>query len=338
MDLLGIKYQDCGYVLIGRCPIHNGDNPSAFNIYRESTKPGYANGGWICNTHHCEKKYGNDLIGLVRSIKRIGYNEAVQFLCDFCNLKSLDGIKVLTDKQLIRQATTKSILNFESSLNTSKKTYSEQNFLKSLKIPADYFINRGFSKEVLIRYKVGYNPLTDMVDVPIYDNSGIYIVGKTSRSIYEKCPVCGLYHDQNKSCPIEEDKFSKWKHVGISKRNYLYNYWFAQKSIFDCGSVVLVESPGNVWKLVENGVENCVAVLGSSFSDYQEILLSLCGTTKIFLLFDNDDAGKLLTTKLDKSLRKRYSVYKVHLDNSFNDVGDSSNEYIQKEILPQLKK
>jgi DNA primase len=102
-------------------------------------------------------------------------------------------------------------------------------------------------------------------------------------------------------------------------------------------SVILVESPGNIWKLVENGINNCVASFGTSFSDCQEMLLTLCGITTIYLLTDNDQAGKNFAQRLDKSLNRRYNIIKIGLSEKFNDVAECSNSYIEKEIKPQLK-
>ncbi len=341
LDEFGISYLDCGYYCKGICPIHEGDNPSAFNIYKESSDPRYADGGWICNTHHCEKKYGYDLLGFVQAIlskqtdKKISRPIARLYLCKFCNIEHYNDIHIPDEKVLYKQYMNDTLLSLNSDKSQAKigsKFYG----LQGLIIPAEYYIKRGYSSDILLKYGVGYNQYNQCIDVPIYDNKGKVIVGKTSRSIYEECPKCHCYHNYNESCPLQKEKYTKWRHYGIAKSRFLYNFWFAKDSMTKTNKVILVESPGNIWRLVEAGIDNCVACLGSNLSDFQEILLSSCGVLYIYILADNDEAGQNFTKKISENLKKRYNIIRLHLDSSYNDVAEAPISYIQEKILTQL--
>lgn len=54
------------------CPLHGGDNPTAFRVYEESGKQ-----RWICYTGGCG---GGDLIDFVRAWQNLSFVDAVKFL------------------------------------------------------------------------------------------------------------------------------------------------------------------------------------------------------------------------------------------------------------------
>ena len=58
-----LNYTDA--YLSGPCPIHGGDNKTAFNIF---TSGNTHVGNWICYTHHCEKSFINNTIGFIRGL------------------------------------------------------------------------------------------------------------------------------------------------------------------------------------------------------------------------------------------------------------------------------
>ena len=45
----------------GRCPIHNGDNSGALNLYKNGAK-------WICYTKGCHEKYSDNILGFIRGV------------------------------------------------------------------------------------------------------------------------------------------------------------------------------------------------------------------------------------------------------------------------------
>ena len=61
----GITLNQTDAYLVGSCPIHGGDNTTAFNIF---TSGHTFVGNWICYTHHCEKSFVNNAIGFIRGL------------------------------------------------------------------------------------------------------------------------------------------------------------------------------------------------------------------------------------------------------------------------------
>jgi hypothetical protein len=211
----------------------------------------------------------------------------------------------------------------------------------NLIIPAKYFIDRGFNADILDKYDVGFcNDPRDQynfnrVVVPIYDEAHKFIVGNTSRSIYDKCLICGTWHSPKESCPLPDNawKFPKWKHsYKFKKEEHLYNYWFAQQHIKNTRVAILTESPGNIWRLEEAGISVGLATLGADFSDGQKFLLNNTGAMSIIIIMDNDEAGLRCSKEIAQVCKNTYKIYTFVPPQ--NDIGDMTVEEVQNTILP----
>lgn len=64
-DYFEIEYKNNGKFYSMCCPIHDGDNMSAFNIYPDGE---VSRGNWTCRTHNCEKIFKSSIIGFVRGM------------------------------------------------------------------------------------------------------------------------------------------------------------------------------------------------------------------------------------------------------------------------------
>ena len=352
LDTFGLEYKTNSKMISMSCPIHGGDNPSAVNIYPEGET---YRGNWKCRTHGCEQEFKSSIIGFVRGIisnqkygwtepggQSCSFNEALEYIQAFLN-KDLSSIKISkTQKEKTNFTNVVSYINVKTNESASKIT--KNNIIKAISIPAEYYIDRNYSIEILKKYDVGLcsnvsKPMYQRVVVPIYDNDYKYMVGCTGRSIFEKCPKCSSYHDQSSSCPIEEKRwlFPKWKHSSEFKsQNYLYNFWFAKDHIYETGIAVIVESPGNVWRLEENGIHNSVGIFGSSLSDRQKILLDSSGAMTLILLTDSDDAGQKAAEQIKKKCQNTYRIFMPNI--SKNDVGDMTQQEINDEIKEYIQR
>jgi len=347
LDHFGLEYKDNGKMISMACPIHDGDNTGALNLYVEGDS---YRGNWKCRTHQCEKTFKGSIIGFIRGIlsnkehkwnepgdEMCSFKETINFITSFLK-KDLKDIKVSHSNRNKNKFT--SIMNQIGGLKKVQNInlLHRQDIRPLLKIPAQYYLDRNFSEEVLNKYDVGLcdNPNKEMynrVVVPIYDNNQEYMIGCTGRSIFEKCDQCSCFHDPSLSCPDQSKKYlyPKWKHsANFKSQNALYNFWSAQKSIKDTGIAIIVESPGNVWKLEENGIYNSVAIFGTNLSDRQKILLDGSGAMNLVLLMDNDEAGKKATASL---IEKCNRTYRIHVPSfSKPDIGEMTPDEIEKDI------
>lgn len=352
LDYFEIEYKHNNHSMVSMCcPIHNGDNPSAVNIYHEGDN---YRGNWKCRTHGCDKVFRSSIIGFIRGIlsnKKYGwindgdqtatFAEAIEFATKFVG-QSLNDYKVdnaTKEKkqfaQIIEKVTQKpEKLNLQITRNQVKSI---------LKIPAQYYIDRGYSTKILEKYDIGLcdrpnKEMSNRVVAPIYDDNREFVIGCTGRSIFPKCPKCSLYHNDTESCPQEYQwQYSKWKHSsGLKTQNVLYNMWFAKEHIKQTNTVIIVESPGNVWRLEENGIHNSVAIFGTTLSDRQKIILDSSGAMKLIIIMDNDDAGIEATKKIIDKCNRTYQIHVPTI--SKNDIGEMNSDEINLEIKAFMEK
>jgi hypothetical protein len=260
--------------------------------------------------------------------------ETIQFIKDilkedFSNLQKEVDVSHRDKTNFIKTA---NIFNHKSTVTTG---ITRTNWRSNLQIPPQYYIERGFNPEILNKYDVGLcTTHYDRIYVPIYDNNYKFVIGNTSRSVYNKCLICNSYHNPEQKCPRpEEGNYPKWKHSkGLNTGENLYNYWFAAPHIRDKKVVILTESPGNIWKLEEAGIHVGLAIFGSNFHEVQRCLLNRTGAMTVIIAMDNDSAGLRCMQQVDQMCTPIYKIYKFIPPR--NDIGDMTVTEIQSLILP----
>ena len=328
------------------CFIHGGDNPTALNLYYN----GDIRVHYKCRTHQCEDLFGSSLISLIRGAlskrkygwkihgdKEASFNETIEFILEFTkqDFDKLKGTHASLDVDKLRFS---SLVNSFDIPNEEVQGIEDEYYRASVDIPSQYYLQRDYSIEILDKYGVGTckrkgKALYQRAVVPIYDDSGKTILGFSGRSIFNQCLKCKHYHDPNKKCGF----FPKWKHTsGFKKENCLYNYWNAKDTILSTGVIVLVESPGNVWRLEEAGIHNSVAIFGAHLSQNQKKIIDSSGAFSIICLLDNDEAGEQGSKKIYEQCSKMYRVYFPKFVG--NDIADISDDVVTNDIKPLIKK
>lgn len=302
------------------CPIHGGDNETAFSYDTNKHI-------WSCFTRHCEKDYGNDILGLICAIKNFHISQTLKWI----EQNILD--KPVSDFQVERQLELEDMFNFEQKFNISL----DKVFLKALKPNHDYPLKRGFRKITCEFFQAGLyktnndNYISRYV-MPIF-NINNQLVGLTGRSIYEQCDICKVYHN-NDTCPpkINRRYYSKWRHypTHFHKSLELYNINHAKLSIEKTKTAILVEGPLDVWRLHEFGIYNAVALLGTNVSYGQNSLLLQAGCNNIILLMDNDTSGQQLMNNL-KVMQRLFKVNNIKLPDGL-DPGEMTKTQFEEYV------
>ena len=334
-------------IITGKCPIHQGDKLSSFHYYINSNRRTPPK--WRCYSHHCEHTFKDTAIGFVRGLlsaedgwrepgnKVYPFNETIEWLIkffqventNFCDEEKIDW----QDKQEV----------FVPPPPKIQLTYDQ---FSDMIYPSKYFKGRGFSAETLEFFQVGYprKPIEKFYFrefVPIYDEKGEFIIGATCRSVFEKCKKCTGFHDTKYKCPRQEiiGAYTKWKNWNVNRAYSLYNLWNAYQPILNSKSIILVESPGNVWRLWEAGIFNCIASYGTELSFGQITMLKNIGVNRLYLLYDNDKPGQLAFKRNGEKLWQDFYIYKMVVPSQYNDVGDIANpQYLHKIIMAQYDK
>lgn len=349
LDHFGIEYKKIKCYIMS-CPIHGGDNGRACNVYTDDYMC------FKCRTHHCETIFKKSLIGFVRGIlsarecgwtedradqnKVYPWNDTIKYIQSMLNIDKKGLVTVPQDVERN---------NFIKMVNTiggkEKNGYAFQlkrEFVRSeLDIPAEFYLKRGYSKEILDKYDIGLcvkpgKPMSDRIVIPIYDHNYQYAIECVGRSIYDECEQCKKHHKPGIKCPKEFlPSNAKWRGTSGFDKSLLFNFWFAKDFINQSHLVCLTESPGNVLRLEEAGIHNSVGIFGSDFSDGQSILIEATQALSVLVLMDNDKAGRLAAEQIKNKLKRMYDVH-VHFP-SANDWGQMTPEQVKEELNPLMK-
>lgn len=309
-----------GKIMCGPCPIHDGDNVTAFNINIDSQDEFY--GAWFCNTNGCHTIYGNDPLAFIRCMLDKTSDQKLNFhqVLDFVN-KITSDVDIEVDDIFINNSALNKLLIKKAKVHKPQIKITKDIVRSRLQIPAQYYIDKGFESGVLDLFDVGLctNPDAEMynrVVFPVYDENNEYMVGSVGRTVVD--------HPQ------------KWKNQkGFNTANYLYNFGRAYERIKKTNCIVLVEGQGDVIRLWETGVYNVVGMFGSSLTESQEYLVQKSGAFTIVVITDNDEAGHKCRKKINEDLKTRYNI--INIIPPKNDVGEMTHDDIHNIIKPQMK-
>lgn len=343
LDTLGVDYKQTSKKYYGACPVHQGDNLVAWNLY-----PNEEEGTpiWKCRTHLCHDKYKKTILGLIHGILcsqkgDMSFAEAINWACKLLNI-DLDTLKIDKGK-LEKNQFVKTISYFNKPATIATNLLNREQLRSRLVLPAEYYLKRGYSEQILDKYDVGFcnNPnkiMYNRVVVPIYDDKHELVVGTTARSIFEKCDKCKCYHGESR-CPSNPTYLQKSKWInneGFQAEDNLYNYWFAKKHIQETGVAILVEGPGDVWKGVEAGIFNILGMFKNGLTDGQLRKLEKSGALSLIVLTDNDEAGKLAIEQIKEQCGRLYRLYFPTYNG--HDLGQLNTDYITSDIKPFIDK
>jgi len=331
-------------VYFSTCFIHGGDNRSALNLYYDADYRVH----YKCRTHLCENHFGTSLISMIRGglshlkydwkvpgDQTVSFNETIDFLLKRYNL-TFDELETSEPEFKTISRPKKPIKR-----KRVKGTIERDFFRQRIYMPSWYHVNRGYSKEILDKYDVGIcktrgKYFFNRSVVPVYDEDGRLIVGFTGRSIFEECEKCGNYHSPDSYkcffCP-------KWKHSkNLEVERLLYNFSNAKEYIKKTSVAILVESPGNVWRLEEAGVHNSVAIFGTSLNIEQKMMLEECGISALILIMDSDEnlAGQKAAEIIKEQCKD--NDYEVRIiEPTKEDISEMTVDEVIDEILPCIK-
>lgn len=293
------------------CVIHGGDGSSNFSFDIDKKL-------WTCYSRHC----GED-INMARDVflfiklaeeaknkRNCNFKECLQIASKISGL----NIDINTFKYNKEE---KDRFENERWIRKNQKTNKQIEILDEtlIKLFVDeyhpYIETRGYDDDVIKFFELGYskygineeyinNPrFPGRIIVPIRDVSG-GLVG-----------LSGRLATDNK---ILIKKYKKYQHlVDFEKGLVLYNLNNAKNSIEESKKIIICEGFFDIIRLYTFGVDNAVAVMGTSLTPEQ---LSLCLIAhEAYICFDNDKAGKLNSIRICEQLKDYMNVYNVVLPN-----------------------
>lgn len=249
---LGYKLSDRGSYWQTSAVFRNGDNGTAIQVYKDT-------GVW--------KDYVQDTV--FSPFKRL-----VEATLGTNDKSTID--KYLKDE-------TAGLL-YSKRTGTAPKIEMEEVYDDSMLgrlLPHYKFYNdKGISTEILKELKGGLattGQLNQRFVFPIFNDLG-QIHGFSGRD---------MINDSEKNRP-------KWKHIG-KKKNWIYPFHSSEEtrdSISSSGTVILVESIGDLLNLKQNGVHNCMSTFGLNISGPSICHLVSLSLSNVILAMNNDNENK----------------------------------------------
>lgn len=312
LDRLDIEYVEYPNRYSFPCPVHGGDNPEGCSLFLDGDD---VVGNWKCWTAGCDDEYARNIFGFIRGAltAKKGTEATLSETYKFC--ESIAKAEHVEEKDLnpVKEVKLLDVFLKHSVVNTP--TLSRQEVRSKIEIPCKYYIDRGYTPEVLDLFDVGTcldktRPMYNRAVVPIYDVNDCF-VGCVGRSIYDNMQP-------------------KWLHSKGFKKEHLYGLNIAKDHIIRNRTVFLLEGQGDVWRMHEAGYSNSVSIFGASLTDEQLILLEEIGVMNVIILTDYDEAGNKAAQQIIKKCGRRFNYLRPTLD--AKDVGDLSIEQLQEQL------
>lgn len=335
-DFISLKKRGANY--LGLCPFHNEKGPS-FTV-----SP--AKGIYKC--FGCGKSGAP--VNFIMEHEGLTYPEALRFLAKKYSIK-IEEVEQTADQ--IKEQNAK-----ESMMLLS--TYAQQQFTKNLwedeegkRIGLSYFKERGFSKQTIERFQLGYSlesrkafsekALADgylmeyLVKTGLtIENEGRYFDRFSGRVIFPIHNISGRAIAFGGRILTNDKKLAKYLNSPESeiyhKSNVLYGLFQAKKTIVEKNNCYLVEGYTDVVSLSQAGVENVVASAGTSLT-VEQIRLIRRFTPNVTIMYDGDSAGiKASFRGINLILTEGLNV-KVLLFPDGEDPDSFAKKHTQDELL-----
>ena len=287
--------EDKGDNVICTCPFHKGgkENRPSCGVYARKDNPDKEFGLVHCFTCGYSATLPQFIGDIFHSDENFGTQWLLKRFCDIFidTFEPLKPISIQVDKEQRKEGMSDSIL-------------SEYDYYHP------YMWKRGLSKEVVDRFRVGYDKTTNSITFPMWDEYGA-LVGISKRCIDTK-----RFDNQH----------------GVKKPVYLLNY------IKQCNitTVFIAESQINALTLWSWGYP-AVALMGTGSDDQYE-QLSRSGIRVYNLCFDGDTAGDKATERFKKKVRTDsiINIIKIPYGKDVNDLKKEEFDMLYKDSTHAL--
>ena len=279
------------------CPIHGGDNSSAFVAKRET-------GLWYCHTK-CQT--GGDIYDLVMLIEELNFKEAVRFVAKLFDI-DISQMEITTRSSEMK----KELQNWIKTIKKlSIKPMKEFDISTLGKL---YPINsyRQFTKKTLSDFNVMYCPNNKRIVVPIYQRS--VLVGVTMR------------------CTTRSK--IKWQHLpeGIKMGEYIFNADNITPS--DTDSIILCEGVWDVLNYHQNNYKRAIGSFGAHLTIEQQQYI-VKNTYNLMISFDTDSAGINATKRVIEQMQDKMNIKIANIPEG-KDAGELNEQEIHEAINSAL--
>ncbi len=306
----------------GCCPFHQEKTPS-FHISPDK-------GLYYC--FGCQE--GGDIFDFISKIEHLSFNETAKKLADIAGVEYKPQTEK-QDKDTERRTRARKVLEFA-------KNFWHKNLLSNIGEPAKNYLKiRKITKETAEKFELGFalnsdNTLTSNALKAEHKLEGLKILGLTTQygnDYFRNRIMFPIYNHRGELSAFggrmlekgEPKYLNSPESLLFNKSKVLYGLYYSAPQIRKQEKAILLEGYMDVISLFQHGVQNCVAPLGTSFTEDHGRLLKRY-TNEVVIMFDPDSAGIKASLRAGLILTKMGLFVKVGNLNSDLDPDD----YIHK--------
>lgn len=308
---LGVEMRRAGANYVGCCPFHN-EKTGSFTVHPR-------NNHWKC--YGCGE--GGNVIDFVMKKKGCDFIEAVKYIAEQINYTLTDDYHETQEQRSQREHKTRQI-----DVNKLALVWFQQQ-LENNKAAMKYCIERGWTKETLQQWEIGYAPdefntlwdyLRKEKKVPYETLTRSTLFGKNAKGGYFSkfrdrimFPILDAHGDPiaftGRLVPWHtiDPKYKDPKYLNSSadeqdpnniyvKGNTLFGLNFARPAIRDSKEAIIVEGNPDTIRMHQIGITNTVAACGTAFTQQHASTIASLAQRAV-LLYDSDKAGQKATLK-----------------------------------------
>lgn len=288
-----------------KCPFCRGKKSTLYIDFKQNAYRCYACGE------------NGDTISFYAKLKGISHKQAMMQLADIYRIPYGElGLKSISARKK---------RNHEMN-GTAAGYFWSQLATKDGKLCKEYLENRKMSKDTIKKYRLGYAPKEGTDFIKYMLNKGFtqneLIEGSLITCAEEEDRLIPFFFDRVMFPFVDfsgnivgfggrklNGDDTKFKYLNAkntptySKEHFLFSMNFARNSILEKGSLILCEGNFDVISLNQAGVENAVASCGTALTSQQARLISEY-TNKVYICYDNDEAGMKASLKAKDLLKE----------------------------------
>lgn len=309
----------------GLCPFHQEKTPS-FHVSPDK------------QIYHCFGcGAGGNIYSFIMEIEGLSFPEAVRFLGDKAKIAVPEVEQQASGKK--NEALDSLYHGMELLTKFFHYLLTETTYGASAR---NYLKERGFSKEIIDRYKIGFavddwetqTKFLKKRNIPLEPFESIGILAKRSFDgkwfdRFRNRIMFPIWDTRGRSVAfagrVLDDQKPKYLNTPESilfhKGRILYGYHLARQAIKQRNEVVLFEGYADVIKAQQAGIVNGVASMGTSLTEEQAGLLTR-GAEKIIICYDSDQAGTDAAFRAANLLEKYGRTVKIARMNEGMDPDD----------------
>ncbi|MBT7283022.1 MAG: DNA primase, partial [Elusimicrobiaceae bacterium] len=310
------------------CPFHQEKTPS-FHVSPDK-------GLYYC--FGCQE--GGDIFDFLMKIEHLSFNEAAKKLAGIAGVEyKQQTAKMSKDEE--RRSRARKVLEFA-------RDFFHKNLLSNIGEPAkNYLKARKLTKETAEKFELGFalnsdSALTSNAIKAEHKIEGLKILGLSTQygsDYFRNRLMFPIYNHRGELCAFggrmlekgEPKYLNSPESLLFNKSKILYGLYYSAPEIRKQQKAILLEGYMDVISVHQNGVKNCLAPLGTSFTEDHGRLLKRY-TNEVVIMFDPDEAGIKASLRAGLILTKMGLFVKVANLNSDLDPDDYIHTHGQEKF------